>query len=65
MAKPKRLYLVKDHDAELRALAVLWRVHARQQVEEELRRKGIRSVNADLNEEVRRWLSDHPRPTWT
>lgn len=59
--KPKHLRLVKDPAIELRKLATLWRLHARQQVEEELRRKGIKPAYVNLNALVRQWLEDHPR----
>jgi len=66
--KPTKLYLVRNHDAELRQMAALWRHHARRVVEHDMRRKGVKPSNvsyAELQRLISDWIADHPRPTNT
>jgi hypothetical protein len=64
--KPKHLKLVRSDPAkEERIAATLYRQYARRQVEEELRRQGVKTISmsfATFNEMIRDWLDDHPRP---
>ena len=69
MNKPRYLRLVRsDPNKEQRIAATLWRCHARRQVEEEMRRQGIKPISitfAQFQERISRWVAAHPRPTNT
>ena len=62
MAKPKYLFIVNGKDIAIRELAILWQIHARKQVEDDLRRKGIKRhyiSAAQLTMLAKLWMAVH------